>query len=292
MQGLTLDEIVVDMRGGRFSPGQAYVAFSRVKTLQGLHILNFDRRVIKKSIDVENEMVRLSGNLLQPVPQVSHNSSSHLTIALLNVQSILAKLPDITADNHLRSASVLCFSETWLNASQPSPVLLDDQIDVRCDRITCENRGGVLISVPSRRNPSNTQRFATNGIEAVSTTMELPNASCIQIAVVYRSPNVPKTMLITFLSRLLTHVSLCNAPCVVLGDFNEDILHHQNSTILTLMSSFSFKQLVQSPTTPQGTLIDHVYYRDQFYNPSSTTIVQVKDTYYSDHDTVYCSIPI
>ena len=31
VQGLTLDEVVVDMKGGRFSPGQAYVAFSRVK---------------------------------------------------------------------------------------------------------------------------------------------------------------------------------------------------------------------------------------------------------------------
>ena len=30
VQGLTLDEIVVDMKGGHFSPGQAYVAFSRV----------------------------------------------------------------------------------------------------------------------------------------------------------------------------------------------------------------------------------------------------------------------
>ena len=32
MQGLTLDEIVVDMKGGRFSRGQAYVALSHVLT--------------------------------------------------------------------------------------------------------------------------------------------------------------------------------------------------------------------------------------------------------------------
>ena len=31
VQGLTLNEIVVDMKGSRFSPGQAYVAFSCVK---------------------------------------------------------------------------------------------------------------------------------------------------------------------------------------------------------------------------------------------------------------------
>ena len=49
VQGLTLDEIVVDMRGGRFSPGQAHVAFSRLKSLQGLHILNFNAASIKKS---------------------------------------------------------------------------------------------------------------------------------------------------------------------------------------------------------------------------------------------------
>ena len=179
VQGLTLDEIVVDMKGGRFSPGQAYVAFSRVKTLQGLHILNFNAKAIKKSIDVENEVFRLNTNLLHQLPDVSCDTSD-VTIALLNVRSILAKLPDIRADNNLRCASILCFCETWLNASQPSPALLDDQFDIRCDRVTCEKKGGVLLSVPSQMNPSNVQRFATSAIEAVSATIQLPNVGTMQ----------------------------------------------------------------------------------------------------------------
>lgn len=207
------------------------------------------------------------------------------------MRSILAKLPDIRADNSLRSASIQCFCETWLNVCQPSPVLLDDQIDIRCDRGTCENKGGVLIYVPSQMNPCNTQRFSTNGIEAVSATIHLPNVGNIQIAVVYRSPSVPQTTLITLLSRLLTHISLSNTPCIILGDFNEDILHHPSNKILRLMSNFSFQLLVKSPTTTQGTLIDHVYYRNLSSNPSDSAIVHVQDTYYSDHDTLYCTIP-
>ena len=58
-------------------------------------------------------------NPLEPVHDIS---CDHFTIALLNVRSIVAKLPDINANNSLRSASVLCFSETWLNGSQPSRV--------------------------------------------------------------------------------------------------------------------------------------------------------------------------
>ena len=69
------------------------------------------------------------------------------------------------------------------------------------------------MCVPSQFNPSNIQRFANNSIEAVSATVQIPNAGNMQIAIVYRSPNVPQAMLITVLTRLLTHVSLCNLPC-------------------------------------------------------------------------------
>ena len=52
VQGLTLDEIVVDMTGGNFSPGQVYVAFSQVKSLSGLHILNFNPNAIRTNAKV------------------------------------------------------------------------------------------------------------------------------------------------------------------------------------------------------------------------------------------------
>ncbi len=282
VQGLTLDEIIVDMKGGRFNAGQAYVAFSRVKTLQGLHILNFSASAIKKSNDVHNEMVRLSAKLLQSIPKLQCHDN-HITIALLNIRSIAAKLPDIASDSNLKHASVVCFCETWLTPSQPSPVVQDNQIAIRCDRASGDNKGGVMISIPECMQPSSTQRYASNGIEAVSTTL-LANNTPIQIALLYRSPSVPLQALTTILSTVLHHVSM---PCVILGDFNEDILQHTDSRIVSFMSSHGYTQLVKSPTA-RGTLIDHVYYNS---SPGNTT-VQIIDTYYSDHNTVYCSIPL
>lgn len=89
------------MKGGRFSPGQAYVAFSRVKTLQGLHITNFDPQAIKKSDGVSIEMNRLKNNLIPTLKYVSL-CGSHLTIALLNIRSIKQKLQDLQCDPMLK----------------------------------------------------------------------------------------------------------------------------------------------------------------------------------------------
>ena len=46
-QGLTLHNVLVDIGNNIFTCGQAYVAMSRVTSLSGLHLINFDPRSIK-----------------------------------------------------------------------------------------------------------------------------------------------------------------------------------------------------------------------------------------------------
>ena len=70
-QGLTLPEIVVDMSQSkeRFSPGQAYVAFSRVCELDKLHLIKYTWEQIKVSPSVAGEMDRLHKKVLPKIPQ-------------------------------------------------------------------------------------------------------------------------------------------------------------------------------------------------------------------------------
>ena len=60
VQGKTLEKIVVslDKKTCR-SPGQAYVALSRVKSLAGLNLIKFDEACISVSNEVDLEMERI-----------------------------------------------------------------------------------------------------------------------------------------------------------------------------------------------------------------------------------------
>ena len=69
-QGLTLPEIVIDLKPtkGKFKPGEAYVAFSRVRTIEKLHIINYTQNQIHVSEHVEKEVERLRKNILPQMP--------------------------------------------------------------------------------------------------------------------------------------------------------------------------------------------------------------------------------
>ena len=213
VDGLTLDKIVVDMKGSHFSPGQAYVALSRVKKLEGLHIINFNAKAIKASQDVKNEMERLNKSLLSPIPMFTC-PDNYISIALLNVRSLV---PDIKCDHSLTSASILCFTETWLTPQLSSSVILGNHQAIRSDRTSGDSKGGVLISIPANMQASNETEFSPSGvlIEALSTTLLLPNGCSIQLTVVYRSPSVSTDNLLCMMSGLLRHSESYDVPCSV-----------------------------------------------------------------------------
>ena len=120
VQGLTLDKIVVDMQGRSFAPGQAYVAFSRVRSLDSLFIKNFNPSSIKVSQAVVYEMELLSSECLppEPVPQVvSLQRDDYIKIGHLNVHSYAAK-EDIINDHCIACTDIMCFTETFLTRQQ------------------------------------------------------------------------------------------------------------------------------------------------------------------------------
>ena len=117
-QGLTLPEIVVDMSPskGRFSPGQAYVAFNRVCEIDTLHIIKYTGEQIKVSPSIAGEMDILHKKVLPKIPQnLFHSIDKQLKIVNLNVRNILTKLHDMRNKDILKQADIICVNETHMS---------------------------------------------------------------------------------------------------------------------------------------------------------------------------------
>ena len=71
---------------GKFKPEEAYVAFSRVKTLDKLHIINYTQSQIHVSGHVEKEMKRLRKNILPQMPSnLFHDIPAGVKILHINI---------------------------------------------------------------------------------------------------------------------------------------------------------------------------------------------------------------
>ena len=223
VQGLTVDQIVVDMKKVKFNAGQAYVAFSRVKTLQGLFIKNFKHDNIKVSDSITKEMERLSTQCLpkEPVPKVLNLPSKYWTkIGHLNVHSYLAKLEDIIKDQAVNETDIMCFTETFLQPQQQldhhhRPMQKECMI-FRLDRLQTSSedlaKGGIMIVCSSSLQPIRVNIQRPPQLEILSIIATSTNLGCrICIVTVYRRPQqsiaVFLPLLYNYMANLPTHNS-------------------------------------------------------------------------------------
>ena len=297
VQGLTLDQIVVDMKGKAFTAGQAYVAFRRVTCQRGLFIKNFNPASIKVNSSVISEMERLvTENLLPSLPAphiVTLPSSGIVKIGHLNVRSYHAKLEDIMNDTCIAHTDVMCFTETYLKPHQhvdSLPLKCGSSLLLRCDRPASQelSNGGVMVACVPDLLPELVHIQHSPSLEVVNI---LVNHHQICIIAVYRRPQLPLTTFLPLFTDYLRHLPLSDIPTIILGDFNENVLSSSHASLLSrFMSSHGFSQLLTVPTTDQGTLLDHIYYNRSDAQPGVVQ-VDVVDTYYSDHNACFISIP-
>ncbi len=120
------------------------------------------------------------------------------------------------------------------------------------------------------------------------TKLVLPNGTPLQLVLLYRSPSTPIDTFVNVLTTITSRIQLQSIRTIIMGDMNDSLLDTGISRITTVLFVSGFTQLVTTPTTDKGTLIDHVYYN----GPLDGVVVEVSDTYYSDHDAVFLSIPI
>ena len=132
------------------------------------------------------------------------------------------------------------------------------------------------------------EKFISNQIhidsqlEVVGVEVYCP--SKVVVLCTYIPPSVSKVTAKYHIEKLIGKVLHETDRVIVLGDFNEDILFDREGKLIPeSFMQMGFQQHVTCSTTDYGSLLDHVYSRR-----IDDVGVDVVDTYYSDHDRVFC----
>ena len=136
VQGATLDQVVISFNHLQ-TKGHAYVAFSRVTSLQRMYLLDFKPEAIKADPCVAEEMERPAEH--RPGRLVTDMVSSPedvVSVCFFNSQSLgLTRKKDIENDHIINTSSVLAITEIWeKQRGSPIPGF------VQCD--SCMKRDG------------------------------------------------------------------------------------------------------------------------------------------------------
>ena len=277
VQGLTVDQIVVDLTKVNHY-GQAYVALSRVKTITGLQIINYNKTKIKTDPAIVREMARLQQRaiIMSPPEMTTINQEENVNITHLNLNGFLTHLHDVKDDNTLQHTDIMCFTETHLRERDELPLHTlqwEHHQIFRFDR-QGTSKGGILMVI-SPRFPSERCDLPARRLESEAITVSLPTRQLTIITVYRRAETISLDQTKHDIELMMTANNLDQHECLIVGDFNDP-----QGKLLSTLEQFGFQQLIAKPTTDHGAVLDFIFYNRLQNNPTTEVI----NTYYSDHD--------
>ncbi|KAK3083348.1 hypothetical protein FSP39_020499 [Pinctada imbricata] len=278
VQGLSVDELVVSFKK-KFSGGQAYVALSRCRTIQGLQILDFDPQKILQNSSVKREMARLQENVRLPSPYIflyNPLSCRVWTISLLNARSLRLHFNDVLKDPITKSSDLLMYTETNTYNHQANMMNILDYKQEIVPKDTDKKRHG--LACYWRNTISCARKLAFEGQNIEILQMDFKD---FMIILLYRSPSLPLSLFMSDLKDLFSSLDVYQQRTIILGDFNVDALGDNYTQLSELMGRHNFTNINSVKTHIQGSCLDHVYLSSDLLTTYHACYAH--PSYYSDH---------
>ena len=289
-QGQTQSCAIVDMTTGS-RPHHHYVAFSRVTSLKGLHLLNGLSGNIQVDNRVVDEMNRLRTERAVDLSyEPPEDRLCQLSVVFQNAQSLRLHFSLIRNDSTFTSADVICLAETRLSCNdQDSEYAIEGfQPIIRNDQ-TANHRvrppHGLAMYVKQSIKINLVQTISTKEFECLVVQLNRPSSNHMTtLIVVYKSPNCG-------FENFKNHIiSMAKFPItedlMLVGDFNYDVSRNKNGQFLEFMKSIfpRTKCLNVSQTTRDFTTLDLCF--TSFVSASANIITCV----WSYHHTLVVSL--
>lgn len=285
-QGCTLKKVVVDMTTTRKQPHMHYVAFSRVRNLSDLYLLNLNEEKMSVDPAVNTEMERMHSEAQLDLCYIPPYTLSplKLKVAFLNVRSLPLHHRDIKTDFNIIGADVLALAETKLNSSisDDSLNLHGFHIERNDQKMTITPHHGLAMYFGNNLDTFNIQSFSSFDFECMVTSVK-KHEKTIQIAVVYKSPKCSYSKLKTEIQKHIESCIKTDEYFLIFGDFNIDIIS-DGKFVDWMETKFKCKQIVSDVTTDYGSILDLIF--TNIPNPISSVV----ECCWTDHKLIYAAM--
>ncbi|XP_050416438.1 uncharacterized protein LOC126830171 isoform X1 [Patella vulgata] len=262
-QGLSLSNAVVSLKKV-FAPGQSYVALSRVTSLNGLVVKDFNEKLIYCDKTITNSL-----NEMPLYIEPSTEERSKTVLILHNIQGLNSHFEDLKNDYRFTESDYICLTETWLNEVGGRNFELNDfSLHSKSRQASYDNshtftelrntlHGGVGLYYRKNRM-CHLYNLGVFNIEHIA--FGLPDIN-LTIVVIYRPPCYKTDLFITYLQKLLDELDDFGGSVMIMGDFNEDILKGK-AAIQQCMEKNFYKQCVTEITTDGNTILDLIFVKN------------------------------
>ena len=292
-EGATVDKVVVDLsqKDRKYKmPHMHYVAFSRVKKLEDLYILNMNENTLDVDNDVNIEMERLRREAALELCYVPlyKIGAGKTKIAFNNARSLHKHFKDVEFEPNVLAADVIGFAETRLcSRDENIHFALKRFRLIRLDDTVKETRNrpyhGLALYVKEYLQIQNVVKMQCKSFEFIFIGTFSNQQGYVQVVVLYKYPKSSQTDFRKDIHCHLRPVIELNAKLVILGDFNIQIDGASTGFVDFMEKLFGCMQHIKQCTTDSGSVLDLIF-------SNSEGFCDLIEAYWSDHKIIYCAI--